>query len=117
MLTEKDQKFLAARRKAVRLGRPVFVVLLFLFLGVYGYLWFRVPLLANPFHVLGAIEQNALADTTLQTLAVLCPLCFLMAWFLVVLAVVLLLSLLQTERRYLGIVERASEGVNETTSE
>lgn len=108
MLSEADHRFIEERRRRNRFGRPAMVGVLLLWAGLWAGLVIKVPLLANPFHVLPRLRADELEPSTVATLAAMCPLLFAVVGFLVLAFSLLALFWVGLERRYLDMLASPS---------
>lgn len=104
--SEPDLRFLRDRAWRNRFGRTVVPLVFLAWLGFCTYLYFRVPLLANPWYVGDQIAANAVDTRMLAMLAALCPLAILMVGFVFACLLVFVWGWARMERRYLEILER-----------
>jgi len=105
-LSEKDAEFIARRRQLIGNWRYVGGVLVLLIGALGVYLWFRAPLLANPFFVIARIEAATIAETTLLLSAVMLPLVTLALIGMLGVCVLIIYRALAHERRLIVIIER-----------
>jgi len=115
-LARADLAFIEQRRAQRRTGLFLLPAALALVALVWVGLLVWAPLLLNPRHVLGAIEQHALEAGTLTLYAVAAT---LLANTVLLLLVVLLVALMRCaymERRLLRIVQVAQSSAMTTTS-
>jgi hypothetical protein len=105
-LSDDEARFLAKRTRFVKTWRGVGVVLLILLSVLTGWLFWFVPLLANPFSVLSRLQEDSVPVSTMALATALLPIvslfCLLMA-FVIVLFVFVVIS---NEKSYLAIVRR-----------
>jgi hypothetical protein len=81
ILSEDDRKFLTQRNTLSRMWPVVGTLLTTLWFGFGVWVYFRVPLLANPIHMFTALSKDAVPQSSLVVLASFCPLLFAMIWF------------------------------------
>ncbi len=105
MLTDVQAAFLKKRRWRARSWRVVGIILIFVLIGLVVWLCVRVPNLINPFRVLRQVESGALAQSALETMAILLPLAFAGVIFLLVVIVGFGFLVFANERRYLAIID------------
>jgi len=105
-LSELETRFLRDRAWRNRFGRTVVPVALLVWLGFCAYLFLRVPLLANPWHVADQLAANTIDGRMLVTLAGLCPLAILTVGFVFAILLVFVWGWASMERRYLELLKR-----------
>jgi hypothetical protein len=105
-LNAADEKYLTERRALQRFGMFVFPAALVLVLLVWIGLFYFVPLIVNPFDVLGRLEQRSLAPGTLTVFAVVGVLAVNALFFLMAALSVIGMALARRERQYLRIIEQ-----------
>ncbi|MFH2144697.1 MAG: hypothetical protein ABII75_01525, partial [Candidatus Omnitrophota bacterium] len=66
----------------------------------------KVPLLISPFEVLYQMQTGILAESTLELMAVILPLMFIMLYFLLIVMVVFIKEAVDNENKYRGIIEQ-----------
>jgi len=105
MLKESQIELLNKRKLLIRLWPWVGTTLLVLIILFWGYLFFKSPLLVNPYYVFDRIQDNSLPDSTITLLAVLSPIAFLTCGFLVLTIVLFLFALMANERKLIDIID------------
>ena len=108
-LTVDEARFVAKRSRLVNAWRPVGTLLLIAVGGLAGWLFWSVPLLANPFAVLDRLQGDAIPASSMALATVMLPVVFLACVLLAVMIVLLVFAAIANERRYLMIVQRLSE--------
>lgn len=106
MLSAVDERFLDRRRTFVRLWPAVGTGMALLTVGFWGYLLLRRPLLANPFHLMHALERHAVSGATLVILALVGSLMVLVTGVLLLVFVALAFAAIANERRLLAMIDR-----------
>lgn len=105
-LDASDDRFLAERKSLERFGLfafPAAIVLLCLvWLGLFTF----VPLLVNPFDVLGKLETQTLAPGTLTVFAVVGVLAMNAVFLLMIALSALGIVIARRERRYIRLIEK-----------
>lgn len=103
---DEERRFLARRERLVGAWRWVGPVLLALTIGLFAWLfWFR-PLLANPFAVTRRLAAGEVPGPTVVLMAGLLPVAVLMSLVLAVVLVLFAHAAFSNERRYLEILRR-----------
>jgi hypothetical protein len=105
-LTEQEVRFLAHRTRLVNAWRYVGVVLLASLAGVVGWLFWFVPLLANPFSVLTLLKDASIPSSTMALSTAMLPIVFLICILLALAIVLFVFAAVSNERKYLSIVQR-----------
>ena len=103
MVTDADREWLSRRRTLNNFMLWAAGGLLVVWLIVWTTMWATQPLLANPMYVVAAMDADEVEQATVETLALMCPVVFNLAGFLMMalLGSMVLWSLI--ERRHLGI--------------
>ena len=100
-----DTTFLSRRRKLVRWGGPMAIGCLLALAGFYVAMWFRMPLLSNPWHATQQMRNRAIDPPTLELLALMSSVLFPIALGLLGVMYCFYLTVRRTERRYLRIID------------
>lgn len=108
-LDSSDEKFLADRKAVQRFGLFAFPAAVVFVALVWLGLFYFVPLLVNPFDVLGRLEMKTLAPGTLTVFAVVGVLAMNAVFLLMVALSVVGMVIARRERRYLRLVEKLRE--------
>jgi hypothetical protein len=104
-LNASDEKFLTARKALQRFGMFAFPAAVVLVLLIWIGLFYFVPLIVNPFHVLGRLEERSLAPGTLTVFAVVGVLAVNALFFLMAVLSVIGMLIARRERRYLRMID------------
>ncbi len=107
-LPEKQQQFLAQRRRLVRLWPRVGIPAAILFVGLVGWLFYRSPLLVNPYAVLDRLRDSTLERSTVLLMAGMLPIISLCCLSVVAFLLVLTFTFIARERQYLAIIEETT---------
>jgi len=105
-LSNQDLKFLAFRRKVVKLWPIVGSLLSFVLLCLFLWLFFQKNSSINPWVVLARLKANAIDQKSLILTAALYPIVFLMAFFILFFLLVLSFIVNSNEKKYLKIIDR-----------
>lgn len=105
-LTDQEQKFVDGRKRLLRLWPAVGSLLLILIALLAGWLYWRNPLLVNPWVVMSRLEEGSISNAMLILMAGILPIMALMSLILVALLVVSLFAAFGNERRHLAIIDR-----------
>jgi hypothetical protein len=106
MLSDKDQRHIAVRRKLIRSWKWVGPVFLTVVSGTVVFLFLRYPIVFNPFYVIDGLKKGRLCYSTIQTLAVFCSVGFLIIEFLLVIFILLLVASMSNERKLLDLIDK-----------
>jgi hypothetical protein len=105
-LTEQEKSFFTKREKLVR-AWPLFgSVMLIVVLCLAGWLFWRNPLLVNPWVVLTRLEAGSIPDSTLLLMAGLLPIAMLLCLAIVLVTLLFAFVALSNERKYISIIHR-----------
>ena len=105
-LSGADAEFVAKRRQLIGAWRYVGGLLTLAVAGFALYLWFRVPLLANPIETARQLEAGDVPDTTLMMSAIILPLVMAMLFIVVVALVAVIYRAFAHERRHIAIIDQ-----------
>ena len=105
-LDASDDRFIAERKTRERFGMFAFPAAVVLVCLVWVGLFTFVPLLVNPFDVLGRLEKQTLAPGTLTVFAVVGVLAMNAVFLLMIALSVVGMLIARRERRYLKLIER-----------
>jgi hypothetical protein len=105
-LNASDDKFLAERKALQRFGIFAFPATAVLVVLVWICLFSFVPLIVNPFHVLGRLEQHTLEPGTLTVFAVVGVIAMNALFLLMVVLAVAGMLIARRERRYLRLIDQ-----------
>jgi hypothetical protein len=108
-LSEDEARFVAKRSRLVKAWRPLGVLLLIGVSALAGWLFWSVPLLANPFAVLDRLQADAIPAANMALATVMLPVVFLVCVLLAVAIVLLVFAAMSNERKYLTIVRRLAK--------
>lgn len=109
MLTEKQQRLILRRKTLTALWKWVGPACLLLIVGVLGYLFYRTPLLMNPYFLIEQIEGGTLPETTIYVSAVVGSLAFLACGILMLCIIILLFGAVANEKKLLNIIDALQE--------
>lgn len=105
-LDPSEDRFIAERKLRERFGLFVFPAAIVLLCLVWVGLFSFVPLLVNPFDVLGKLEQQTLAPGTLTVFAVVGVLAMNAVFLLMIALSALGIVIARRERRYIKLIEK-----------
>jgi len=107
-LSEQEAQFLANRTKLANAWRYVGVVLLVSLASLAGWLFWYVPLLANPFLVLTRLQDDSIPQSTMALATALLPIMVLTCLFVTMVIVLFIFATFANERKYLSIVQKVT---------
>lgn len=107
-LTDKQREFLARRRPLVRSWPIAGGILLVLMIALMVWLFWKNPLLINPFSVLSRIEADALDPVMMTLMAGILPMLMLVCFGLAIALIVFMFTAFANERKYLKIIREIS---------
>jgi protein-S-isoprenylcysteine O-methyltransferase Ste14 len=114
-LDSTDDRFITERKARQRFGMLAFpaaiVLVLLVWIGMFSF----VPLLVNPFDVLGRLETQTLAPGTLTVFAVVGVLAMNAVFLLTIALSVLGIVIAQRERRYLKLIDKLRAPVSKSS--
>jgi len=105
MGTRHDKIFLEKRKKLNRLWPIVGTALTAMLFLLYIVLFIRTPKLVNPYHVMELIKKEQLEESSLQLLAIICPIAIVFLFLTVGVVILFGSGWYKTEKRYLRIIE------------
>ncbi len=108
-LNEQEQAFLARRSRLLRAWPYAGTILLITLIGFGAFLFWRVPMLANPHAVLSRLEANSISQSTMVVSVVLLPILFVVCVILASSIVLFTFAHLANERKYLQIIQNMTE--------
>ena len=105
MIRTHDQIFLEKRKKLNRLWPIVGTVLIAALVLLYILLFIRIPKLVNPYLIMELIKTDQLPESSLQLLALICPMVIIFLFLTIGVVVLFGFGWYRTEKRYLRIIE------------
>jgi hypothetical protein len=109
-LNQEQRGFLEKREGFVKSWRYVGPLLFAVIAGFAIYLYVRTPLLINPYEVFARIESGSIERSSLETMALLLPLMFIVVCFLLLVLIVMMYAAFSNEKRYRDIVTALDAG-------
>lgn len=104
-LTVQQQDFIIRRVKMLKTWPIALTAVLLGFIGLCVYLYIRVPQMVDPMHVAEKIENKEFEVETLQTMALMLPVVFLIL-IAVMFALIIFVHIgMMKERKYLKIID------------
>jgi len=97
-LTQKQHDYLTKRKKLLESWRYAGPALLLGILGLTVYLYIKTPLLINPHEVFLRVESQAIRQSTLETMAILLPILFIMVCFFLIVLVAIMYAAFSNEK-------------------
>ena len=106
MPRDDDRRFLHIREQRNRFARIAVPVLLAVWIAFWVWLIVQVPLLANPYEVIGRLQRNEIAPGTTVTMAGLLPVAICLLGLIVTAFLLFAWSWARTEIRLLQMAQR-----------
>ncbi len=106
LLDSSDDRFINERKAAQRFGLYAFPAAVVLVALVWIGLFYFVPILVNPFDVLGRLETQTLAPGTLTVFAVVGVLAMNAVLLLMIALAVIGMLIARRERRFIKLVDK-----------
>ncbi len=104
MLNEEEKRFLNQRLKVGKLGSRIIVMIIFVWILVYIYAFFKVPFIVNPEYF--SENLKSLDDYRLVMVVKLAPLFFNLFMISLLILFILMLVFLNVEKDYLRIIRK-----------
>ena len=104
-LDAKQIQFIEKRKKFVRFWPPAGSLLLILLCVLLVWLYFRSPLLVNPFEVMTRLDAGTIEESTLLLSAVLLPVMTLSCIVVLIAMILLMFSAFSNEKKHLQLIE------------
>jgi hypothetical protein len=104
-INQKQNDFLEKRRRLLKAWRYVGPMMLFAIFCLVLFLKISTPLLINPYEVISRLESGTIDQSSLEMMAVLLPVIFILVCFILVVLVVMMYMAYSNEKKYLEILE------------
>lgn len=114
-LSDKQRKFVRSRRKLISFRKYVVLFLSILFVAFLGWMYYRAPLLVNPYEVMSRVESSSLDKNTMILMAGMLPIMVLLALFLLGALIIFLTIAMSNEARYIEIIDHAIDNRQENS--
>lgn len=108
MLEDNDQNFIKKRTRLIKLWPITGGLCISILLGLIAWLFFKNPLLANPFYVIDRLKENSIDISMLTLMAGILPIVVLSALLLCVVLVLLGFIMFSHEKKYLRLISELS---------
>ncbi len=108
-LSDKQLKFIRRRRKLIGYRNYPIVFLGSLFIAFLVWMYYKAPLLVNPYEVISRLERSTLDRSTLILLAGMLPIIVLIALSLMGFLIIFLIIVMSNEARYIEIIDQVIE--------
>ncbi len=108
-LSDKQLRFIHSRKKLISYGKYLVVFLGILFVAFLGWMYYRVPLLINPYEVISRLESSSLDKNTMILMAGMLPIMVLIALFLLGVLIIFLIIAMSNEQRYIEIIDLVTD--------
>jgi len=105
MQNEARQQFLRDRRRFIAAWRSIGPLLIGSLLVFAGMLLLTAPMFLNPFAVIARLRADTLDLTTLQTMAMMLPIIFILLCVALLLLIVQAYRSCRTEKQYLLLID------------
>ena len=105
-LDDQQTRFIVKRQRLLNAWRYTGPLMAAVVFALVVYIYIQSPMLINPFEVASRLESGDIERTTLETMALLLPIVFIMTCALLAAIVVLMYTSISIEKRYQRIVQR-----------
>lgn len=105
-MTPEIQQMLSRRQRFIKRWPPIALIVAAITIGFYGWAFVKLPILANPVHVIHLIQNNALDSATQSLIVVVAPLLFLTIGALLLLLLLFVTVGLINEGRLIRLLEK-----------
>jgi hypothetical protein len=112
-LSDKQLKFVRSRRKLIGYRNYIVVFLSSIFAAFVVWMYYKAPLLVNPYEVISKLENSTLEKDTMILMAGMLPIMVLVALFLLGGFIIFLIIAMSNEARYIEIIDHIIDGKQE----
>ena len=112
-LSDKQLKFIRSRRKLIDYRNYIVVFLSSIFAAFVVWLYYKAPLLVNPYEVISKLENSTLDIDTMILMAGMLPIMVLVALFLLGGFIIFLIIAMSNEQRYIKIIDKVIDNDEE----
>lgn len=105
-LSDKQLKFIHRRRMLIGYRNYFVVFLSSIFAAFVVWMYYRAPLLVNPYEVISKVENSTLDRNTMILMAGMLPIMVLIALSLLGFVIILLFIAMSNEARYIEIIDQ-----------
>lgn len=105
-LSDKQLKFIRGRQKLIGLRKYVVSFLSILFVAFLGWMYYKAPLLVNPYEVISRLQRSSLDRDTMTLMAGMLPIIVLLALFLLGALMIFFFIAMSNEARYIEIIDQ-----------
>ncbi len=98
--------FLQRRKKLITAWRLVGPLALSGLTVLFVWLYFKVPLLANPFEAAERLGSGAIDESTLATMSLLLPVMVSLCFFVLVAIILFVYAMISNEKRYIKAIDQ-----------
>jgi len=109
-LTEPERLFVARRRRLVNVWPTMGSILLLGIVCLGSWLFWKTPLLVNPYMVLARLNEESIPNSTLSLMAGLLPVAVLACLLLIICVILFAFVALSNEKKHLAMVLRLTSG-------
>jgi hypothetical protein len=107
-LSQRQSRYLERRRKLLKAWRYTGPMMFLGIIGLVIYIKINSPLLINPYEVISRLESGSIKQSSLEMMAVLLPIVFIIVCFLLVVLVAIMFAASLNERKYLEIIGKTT---------
>jgi hypothetical protein len=108
-LTEQQRAFLKKRTRMVQSWPFLGIMIIFLEVGLAGWLLWKHPLLINPQAVSAKLRSGLLPDSTLSFMATIVPFLFIVCLGLLAMLILFAFLALANEKKHIAIIQALQE--------
>lgn len=101
---------IARRQRLIRIWPKIAITLAMLTVGFYVWAFIKQPILVNPLHVIGLLQDNALSSSTQALLSVMAPILFLVVGVLLLMLLLFVTAGLVNEGRLMRLLQQNETG-------
>jgi hypothetical protein len=105
-LSDKQIKFIRSRRKLISFRKYVVLFLSILFVAFLGWMYYRAPLLVNPYEVISRLQRSSLDRDTMTLMAGMLPIIVILALFLLGALMIFFFIAMSNEAKYIEIIDQ-----------
>jgi len=116
-ITEKDVQFIEKRRRLIRWWNLVGTMTFAGLVAFVAWMFWSLPRLINPLHVVGELQAGAIPGSTLEIMAALLPMVVLAIFFVLAVMIGFAFAAIGNERRYLKMIDQLRAEVDDQESE
>lgn len=103
---DRFERFLEKRRKLIAFWRVAGPLSLLGLAACFAWLYFRTPLMVDPFEVADRLEAGAIGEPTLAIMSLLLPVMVSLCFLVLVVIILFVYATISNEKRYLQAIDR-----------